>query len=282
MTVSPQFMSSCLVNPSLSNYNSVDSDDDSNATDTIDADIFETLNSELGVGHLAATTPISDLGSTPPVELSALPTIQLEAGNSEPTSESSVVIDTFPFGNPGAQISGAHQGSPIDDHSRDALGDSIWAPFLSKEDWDVARWAKRHGITSSAMAEFLAIPKVRKCILIHYSIANPWWKVVQSLGLSYSTTRELNHVIDGLPGRPPFLCADLTIGDEPLKFYYRDILASIRTLYGNPDFHLDLVFAPERHFTNDERTCRIYNEMHTGDWWWSVQVCKRFSIIFDT
>jgi hypothetical protein len=34
------------------------------------------------------------------------------------------------------------------------------------------------------------------------------------------------------------------------------------------------VFAPERHYTNEERTCRIYNEMHTGDWWWTVQVCE--------
>jgi hypothetical protein len=35
----------------------------------------------------------------------------------------------------------------------------------------------------------------------------------------------------------------------------------------------DLVFAPERHYTDPERTCCIYNEMHTGDWWWAVQVC---------
>ena len=87
-------------------------------------------------------------------------------------------------------------------------------------------------------------------------------------------------MIDGLPGRPPFLCAEVTIGGEVLKFYYRDILASIRALYGNPDFQHDLVFAPERHFTNDERICRIYNEMYTGDWWWSVQVRERYSILY--
>lgn len=33
-----------------------------------------------------------------------------------------------------------------------------------------------------------------------------------------------------------------------------------------------MVFAPEQHYTNAEKTHRIYNEMHTGDWWWSVQV----------
>lgn len=39
-----------------------------------------------------------------------------------------------------------------------------------------------------------------------------------------------------------------------------------------PGFKDDLIFAPEQHFTDNERTCRVYNEMHTGEWWWSVQV----------
>jgi hypothetical protein len=46
----------------------------------------------------------------------------------------------------------------------------------------------------------------------------------------------------------------------------------IRALYGDPQFAEHLVFAPERHYTSREHSCRIYNEMHTGDWWWSVQV----------
>jgi len=115
-------------------------------------------------------------------------------------------------------------------------------------------------------------------LLIHYFPTNAWWKVIQRLDLSYSTTKELNDTIDSLPGRPPFLCEKVSIGNEDLKFYYRDILASIRALYGDPEFQDDLVFAPERHFTNNERTCRIYNEMYTGDWWWSVQVRKNSSI----
>ena len=32
------------------------------------------------------------------------------------------------------------------------------------------------------------------------------------------------------------------------------------------------MFVPEQHYTNDERKCRVVNEMNTGDWWWSVQV----------
>jgi len=98
-------------------------------------------------------------------------------------------------------------------------------------------------------------------------------KVVDNLGLSYRTVKQLNNIIDNkLPGHPPFRCKELIIGGERLEFYYRDVIECIQSLYGDPGFVQDLVFAPERHYTSAERTCRIYNEMHTGDWWWMVQV----------
>ena len=77
-----------------------------------------------------------------------------------------------------------------------------------------------------------------------------------------------------MPGRPPFECKVLNIGGEKLEFYCRDALDCIRSIYGDPQFAQDLVFAPERHYTSHERTSRLYNEMYTCDWWWTVQVRK--------
>jgi hypothetical protein len=77
-----------------------------------------------------------------------------------------------------------------------------------------------------------------------------------------------------LPGRPQFERTEVIIGDETLEFYSRDVLSCIRGLFGDPSFMHDLVFCPERVYTNPERTERIYNEIHTGDWWWAVQVCN--------
>jgi len=100
-------------------------------------------------------------------------------------------------------------------------------------------------------------------------------KVVDKLGLLYRTVKQLNDIIDNkLPGRPSFRCKELLIGEERLEVYYRDVIECIRSLYGDPEFVQDLVFAPERHYTSTECTCHIYNEMHTGDWWWMVQVCN--------
>ncbi|KAI0250409.1 hypothetical protein BJV78DRAFT_1283211 [Lactifluus subvellereus] len=56
-----------------------------------------------------------------------------------------------------------------------------------------------------------------------------------------------------------------------VTFYHRDIIMCIRALYGEPEYAQHLAFAPERHYTDETRSCRIYNELHTGDWWWTVQ-----------
>ena len=102
---------------------------------------------------------------------------------------------------------------------------------------------------------------------------NSTTKIVDKLGLSYRSVQDLNNIIDtGLPGRPRFQCNILDIGDEQLEFYSRDVLECIRSLYGDPSWAQDMAFAPERHYTSHTRTSRLYNEMYTSDWWWTVQV----------
>lgn len=95
---------------------------------------------------------------------------------------------------------------------------------------------------------------------------------MERLGLSYRTVNELNSLIDGLPGRPSFECRDICFGNETYQFHFRDVLQCIRAIYGDPRFAQDLVFAPERHYEDHERTRRVFSDMYTGDWWWSTQV----------
>ncbi|KAH8986507.1 hypothetical protein EDB83DRAFT_2240317 [Lactarius deliciosus] len=188
---------------------------------------------------------------SPPSDLTQ-PLLHSEPGDS---NGSQLVVDRFPHGSPGAPIPGTLQGTHMYQSSHETLGSSIWAPFRSKCDWEIACWAKTRGPTSSAVADILAIPEF-----------------VDKLGLSYRTPNELNNIIDKeLPERPQFKCEDLIIAGNTFQFYFRDVLQCIRTLYGNPEFARDLVFAPERHYTDHERTCRVYSEIHTGDWWWAVQ-----------
>ncbi|KAL0576824.1 hypothetical protein V5O48_005165 [Marasmius crinis-equi] len=160
---------------------------------------------------------------------------------------------------------GGRAGQPIADGSREdadtryrqELGgeSNIWHPFASQIDWEVAHWAKLRGPGSNAFNKFLKIPGV-----------------VDALGLSFKTTQELNKIIDSeLPGRPPFMRSEAVVADEPFEFYYRDILECVKALWGDPDFSSYLIMCPERHYTDDSLTKRLFHNMHTGEWWWLTQ-----------
>src|SRR5712671_968386 len=73
-----------------------------------------------------------------------------------------VVVDRFPFGHAGAPIStsGMHQEGTANDSGPEALGDTIWSPFRSQCDWEIAHWAKMCGPSSTALVEFLVIAEV--------------------------------------------------------------------------------------------------------------------------
>ncbi|KAG1832887.1 hypothetical protein DFJ58DRAFT_719474 [Suillus subalutaceus] len=130
-----------------------------------------------------------------------------------------------------------------------------YAPFASQMDWEVAQWAKLRGPSSTAFSDLLSIDGVS-----------------ERLGLSYKNARELNSIIDTqLPGRPRFRREQVVVAGEAFDIFYRDILKCIKDLYGNPDFADFLVFAPERHYTDADKTVRYFGDMHTGKWCWSTQ-----------
>lgn len=99
--------------------------------------------------------------------------------------------------------------------------------------------------------------------------------MAERLGLSFKNTRELNQKIDHdlAPSaeweRASFKVAGVA---EELEVVYRDPLEVIEEIYSSPAYCDQMKFAPEKHWVNDKRTKRIYNEMWTGDWWWKRQV----------
>jgi len=86
--------------------------------------------------------------------------------------------------------------------------------------------------------------------------------------------QELNRIInEEMPGCPKFKCEEVHIGGGSFDFYFHNIIPCIHSLFGDPTFAKWLIFKPEHHFEDAAQTNRIFNEMHTGKWWWSVQVC---------
>ncbi|KAJ7110454.1 hypothetical protein C8R44DRAFT_883599 [Mycena epipterygia] len=113
------------------------------------------------------------------------------------------------------------------------LGDpsNVWAPFTSKLEWELARWAKLCGPGSTAFTDLLKISGV-----------------TERLGLSYKNSRELNNIIDtSLPGRPKFKRKEIIVGGEAYNVYFCDILEPKSHVYAFPSMFLALRLAARLH-----------------------------------
>ncbi|KAF8063166.1 hypothetical protein FPV67DRAFT_1421162, partial [Lyophyllum atratum] len=157
-------------------------------------------------------------------------------------------------------------GAPVPDVAEDPLyaayqrelpdGEiNMWAPFASKLEWELARWAKLRGPGSTALTDLLKIEGFK-----------------DRLGISFKDAPELNKIIDEkLPSRPRFTRKEIVIAGEAYDVYFRDIIACIKALYGDPQFTQLLVFTPERHYSGEDMGIRLFHDMHTGKWWWETQ-----------
>lgn len=61
--------------------------------------------------------------------------------------------------------------------------------------------------------------------------------------------------------------------DTRYDVFFRDVVKCVEALFGDSEFARYLVFVPEKHYGDEEKTDRLYHDMHTGDWWWDTQVC---------
>lgn len=188
-----------------------------------------------------------------------------------------------PFGKEAGKVFNTRRDQQTQFNPYSTLGASdsqnIYAPFISRMDWEVARWAKLQGPGSTSVSELLHINGVSlwpdralgSLMLMQYAL-----QVVDQLKLSYKNSRELNQIIDThLPTRRPrFRRIEVSVdaANEAFDVYFRDIIECIKALFGDPEFAPYLVFAPERHYADGNQTIRLFHDMHTGRWWWNTQV----------
>ncbi|KAI5117089.1 hypothetical protein M0805_000569 [Coniferiporia weirii] len=143
---------------------------------------------------------------------------------------------------------------PIDANSRPV---NLYEPFTSELDWMVAKWLIQDSPGKSASDRLLKIPGF-----------------VDRLGLSFHNMDNLHKKIDGLPGMAPWHETTISLADEPDESHliqYCDPIDAIKSLWGNPTYAKHLVYAPMKMWSNLDRDSRLYNEMWTGKWWWTVQ-----------
>jgi len=75
-----------------------------------------------------------------------------------------------------------------------------------------------------------------------------------------------------IPDVPPFEKQSITVEGKTFDVHFCNIIECIKVLYSNPEFMHNMTYALERHYSDPDMTNRIYSQMHTGKWWWWVQV----------
>ncbi|KAF7326514.1 hypothetical protein MSAN_02508300 [Mycena sanguinolenta] len=225
--------------------------------DPIAADYAAAVDAQTGDGWEPARLPAQHIVESDESEtLSETPPARERRKIAEDRFHKAPVVVKYPSDRAGEEISDQHSLSSEQRYSN-ALGKSsnIYTPFTSKMDWEFARWAKLRGSGSTAFTDLLKIDGV-----------------VEALGLSYRNSAELNTIIDEkLPGRPKFTRSEVVVSGEVFELYSRNIIECVRALFGDTEFAPYLFVVPERHYADQDKTIRLYHNMHTGKWWWSTQ-----------
>ena len=73
---------------------------------------------------------------------------------------------------------------------------------------------------------------------------------------------------------------------DPIRLFWRDGLECFEHLFSDPTFKGFMEFCPRKMYKNRDASCRIYNDLMTGDFAWDVQVgsshaFKRYLLIYD-
>ncbi|GJJ10135.1 hypothetical protein Clacol_004361 [Clathrus columnatus] len=136
-----------------------------------------------------------------------------------------------------------------------------WGGFASREEWELAQWVMKSGISQGHIDEFLALPI----------------KIQNHLNLSFHNKYSFFNKIDQLPTNNilDFACEIIAITGNILddnqqfrtitvEFWTRNALDVVREIIGNPALKYHLKYGPVQLFTDETHNEQLFNEMNTG------------------
>jgi hypothetical protein len=74
----------------------------------------------------------------------------------------------------------------------------------------------------------------------------------------------------------------MTMLTEEVELWKRDPVECIKELIGNPAFHDNMQFAPERVFEDMNCKNQKFDNMWRCEWWWDLQVSRICHFLFQT
>ena len=141
---------------------------------------------------------------------------------------------------------------------------ALYHPFANECDWGIASLFTKFKTTKGCINNFARDPRL--CEMTKHC--------------SFRNGNELEAKIHEIPWGSrddgwtrAVIKLDTNVADmesTSCTVYFCDVIQVLRFLLGHGPFKDNLTYAPERHYISTDST-RVYSEMHTGDWWWSLQ-----------
>ncbi len=134
--------------------------------------------------------------------------------------------------------------------------EAMWAPFSSRDKWELARWLMCSSISQKEIDTFLKLESV--CTFDCFSLKQnlKWFLDQNNVNLSFSNKRKLFQTIDKLPTGPEWTCEAFEIHEdllddegklwtEEIKLWKCDMVACIWELMS------DAQFKEHMHYTSE-------------------------------
>ena len=140
----------------------------------------------------------------------------------------------------------------------------------------MTEWLINDGPSQSAHNCLLKVLQVSTIISLNIFTYNlNIYQSQKDLGLSYHNMETLKRKISNLPKQGEWQTCTMALSEDPgvqHQIYYQNPIDVIKSLWSNPTYANQMVFAPQKVWISSDKTSRLYNEMWTGDWWWKIQV----------
>ena len=128
-----------------------------------------------------------------------------------------------------------------------------------KDEFEFAFQLVKHGISKMAIDDIMALRTIKS------NLPKQHFKSAYTLG------NKIRGIEPGGIGEQWVLSKINYDAENPgTPYYWRDPMRIVEDLVQNPAYRDDLIYTPCK--LTGQFGERIYSELHTGDWWWKLQV----------
>lgn len=174
-----------------------------------------------------------------------------------PPAGTPILVTTIEYHTDGPQ--------PVDDNvvmvegCRRSRYPNPYTPFLDEHEFEFAFRLVKHGISRMAIDDIMTLHTIKS------NLPKGHFKSAYTL---YNKIRDIEP--DGIGQHWVLSKIDYDAENLETPYFWRDPMKVVEDLLQNPSYLDDLIYTPCK--LTGKFGERIYGELHTGDWWWKLQV----------